>query len=100
MALVASASSLLLPGTGQALRGRPIEAALFLWAALWLHTLAMAAVRARAAEAGLADAFFLGAFGPAGALKVPEAVVLTVVALATHLVAAWAALRGPGRRVV
>ncbi len=87
-------ASLVLPGLGQLARARLADAALFGWAALWLHVLCLGVVRSGLPKADdLLGAFGLGAFGIAQGARVPELVVLTAAAMFVH---AWAA-RDAGR---
>ncbi len=95
LAHTATLASLLVPGLGQLLRARVLDAALYLWAALWLHALCMGAVRASyPAAQDLLAAFGFGAAGVDRGFRVPVLVVLTVIMVFVHV---WAA-RDAGRK--
>lgn len=100
MSRIAAAISLVVPGGGQALRGRLGDAALFLWSAAWLHTLVLGMLVERVgADASALPTWLLGALGAPGGLGVPEAVVFTAATLALHATSAWDALRdGDGQK--
>ena len=81
--------SALVPGIGQALRGRLADAALFLGVALYLHwSLAGCACQAGAPSWSV-GAFLVGPAGFPGGFAMPVAVVTALIALAVHALAAW-----------
>ncbi|TNF29753.1 MAG: hypothetical protein EP329_14865 [Deltaproteobacteria bacterium] len=87
--IVATVMSLVVPGSGQLLRGRLRDGLLFLWATLWFHVLTLGALLA--AYPKLEDlplTFAVGAFGVPRGFAVPVATVFTLVVIALH---AWAA---------
>ncbi|MCC6624441.1 MAG: hypothetical protein IT385_24545 [Deltaproteobacteria bacterium] len=81
--------SFVVPGLGQAIRRRWVEAALFLVAAVYLRLL----LTGLAGEADRVAGLVLGAFGVAGGLASPTFLVFTVLAFVLHGLAAWDALR-------
>lgn len=87
--------SFAVPGLGQLVRQRWVEAALFLVAALYFRLLltGLAGDGPGDRVSGLA----LGAFGVEGGLAQPTFLVFTVLAFVLHAVAAWDALREVAR---
>ena len=82
--------SALVPGLGQAARGRLADGALFLGAAIYLHwVLAGCACRGGGATSWAESAFFVGPAGFPGGFLSPVAVVMGCVTLALHALAAW-----------
>lgn len=80
-----TALSAVVPGLGQLVTGRFVDAALFLLATVWFHGF----------FAGLADADRLGAalflgFGLPSGFARPVVVVFTTLGVALHVFAAWA----------
>ena len=90
------ALSSLVPGLGQALRGRPGDAALFLGVALYLHWILAGCACQIGAPSWSVGAFFVGPAGLPGGFAMPVAVVVALIALAVHVLAAWdARVRDP-----
>ncbi|MFO0749893.1 MAG: hypothetical protein U1F43_30110 [Myxococcota bacterium] len=93
LALVAAALSAVVPGVGQLLRRRWVEAFLFVAAVGYLRLLLAGLAGAAAPDARLWG-FLVGAFGVKGGLANPTFVVMTVLTFALHGLAAWDAARG------
>ncbi|MFT7578785.1 MAG: hypothetical protein ACI9MR_000443 [Myxococcota bacterium] len=91
--------SFLVPGLGQLLCGRFLNAMLFGWAAFWLHMLCLATVRGSVPTAD-AMAAWLGGAPAAGALHIPVAVITTAVTLTLHVAAAYAVRPRPSAGTV
>lgn len=96
VAIVSAVLSALVPGLGQLLRRRWVEAALFLSAAVYVRLLLAGLAGAIAADARTSG-LVLGAFGVDGGLRQPTFVVMTVLAVTLHVIAAWDAGRAHAR---
>lgn len=93
-ATLARLASAIVPGLGQALRGRLVDGGLFLFAALWLRGF----LGGHAEPGERVVAFLVGAPAMTGGLRVPVLVVFTALLVGLHALAAWDAGRiGTGR---
>lgn len=88
-AWLARVASALVPGLGQALRGRLIDAALFVFAMCWLRGF----LAGHAAPGDRLAAFLFGAPAIAGGFTTPVLVVFTALLVGLHVLAAWDAGR-------
>lgn len=88
--VLAAVASAILPGLGQLLRGRLVEAALFLFAMLWLRGF----LAGHAEPAERLGAFLCGAPAIAGGLRTPVLVVFTALLAGLHALSAWGAYSG------
>jgi len=86
---LAAVASALVPGLGQAARGRLVDAALFVFAMLWLRGF----LAGHAEPGDRLVAFVFGAPGIPGGLKTPVLVVFTALLVGLHVLAAWDAGR-------
>lgn len=88
--------SALVPGLGQALRGRPGDAALFLGVALYLHWILAGCACQVGAPTWSVGAFLVGPAGFPGGFAMPVAVVVALIACGVHALAGWdARVRDP-----
>ncbi len=83
------ALSALVPGLGQALRGRPGDAALFLSVALYLHWMLAGCACPVGAPSWSVGAFLVGPAGFPGGFAMPVAVVVALIAAGVHALAGW-----------
>lgn len=91
MSYVAALLSLVVPGLGQLVRGRFVEALLFLVSFGYVRLLL--AGLAGDAEGARMSGFFFGAFGVEGGTSHPTFVVFSVLIVFLHGAAAWHAFR-------
>lgn len=82
-------ASAIVPGLGQALRGRLIDAALFVFAMSWLRGF----LAGHAEPGDRLAAFLFGAPAIAGGLTTPVVVVFSALLVGLHVLAAWDAGR-------
>lgn len=85
--LLAAFASAILPGLGQLLRGRLVEAGLFLFAMLWLRGF----LAGHAEPSERVAAFLFGAPAISGGLRTPVLVVFTALLAGLHVLSAWGA---------